>query len=127
MISEQDLIFIADDNTFYLRMLRLHLEYKKFNNIKTFLTAEDCISNLHLKPKLIILDFYYSDAKLMTGMEAYSIIKNDHPDAKVIILSSQEDGSIVLDLMKMGLRNYIIKDGNLLEELNQALEELQGT
>jgi DNA-binding NarL/FixJ family response regulator len=40
------------------------------------------------------------------------------------MLSGQEKGEIVLELARKGIDDYIIKDNNLIDNLNVAINEL---
>ena len=54
----------------------------------------------------------------MNGMEVYNQIKELMPRNHVIMLSGQENGEIVLELARKGIDDYIIKDHNLIDNLN---------
>ena len=124
-MNSQKLIFIVDDDPF-INMLVV----KRFTNegfrIEAFSYGEDCIDALNKKPDLIILDYYFvnNDHKVMNGMEVFDKIKELKPDIPVIMLSGQEKGEIVLELARKGIDDYIIKDNNLIDNLNIAIEEL---
>lgn len=60
----------------------------------------------------------------MNGMEVFDKIKEIKPDVPVIMLSGQEKGEIVLELARKGIDDYIIKDNNLIDNLNVAITEL---
>jgi len=57
-------------------------------------------------------------------MEVFDEIKKVKPDIPVIMLSGQEKGEIVLELARKGIDDYIIKDNNLIDNLNVAIKEL---
>ena len=60
----------------------------------------------------------------MNGMEVFDRIKKLKPNIPVIMLSGQEKGEIVLELARKGIDDYIIKDSNLIDNLNVAITEL---
>jgi DNA-binding NarL/FixJ family response regulator len=60
----------------------------------------------------------------MNGMEIFDKIKEFKPETPVIMLSNQEKGEVVLELARKGIDDYIIKDNNLLDNLNIAIDEL---
>ena len=51
-------------------------------------------------------------------------IKKILPVVPVIMLSGQDKGEIVLELARKGIDDYIIKDNNLIDNLNVAITEL---
>ena len=124
-MNRQKLIFIVDDDPF-INMLVV----KRFTNegfrIEAFSYGEDCIDALNKKPDLIILDYYFvnNDHKVMNGMEVFDKIKELKPETPVIMLSGQDKGEIVLELARKGIDDYIIKDNNLIDNLNVAINEL---
>jgi CheY-like chemotaxis protein len=81
---------------------------------------------LNKNPDLIILDYYFvnNEHKVMNGMEVFDKIKEMKPELPVIMLSGQEKGEIVLELARKGIDDYIIKDNNLIDNLNVAIDEL---
>jgi CheY-like chemotaxis protein len=124
-MNNPKLIFIVDDDPF-INMLVV----KRFTNegfrIEAFSYGEDCINSLNKNPDLIILDYYFvnNDRKVMNGMEVFDKIKELKSDTPVIMLSGQEKGEIVLELARKGIDDYIIKDNNLIDNLNVAIKEL---
>ena len=59
----------------------------------------------------------------MTGIELYESIKDKINDAhKVIMLSAIDDGNMVLSFIQKGVRDYVIKDENVIESLVSILE-----
>jgi len=124
-MNSQKLIFIVDDDPF-INMLVV----KRFTNegfrIEAFSYGEDCIDALNKNPDLIILDYYFvnNDHKVMNGMEVFDKIKESKPETPVIMLSGQDKGEIVLELARKGIDDYIIKDNNLIDNLNVAINEL---
>ena len=124
-MNSQKLIFIVDDDPF-INMLVV----KRFTNegfrIEAFSYGEDCVDALNKNPDLIILDYYFvnNDHKVMNGMEVFDKIKELKPETPVIMLSGQDKGEIVLELARKGIDDYIIKDNNLIDNLNVAINEL---
>jgi len=124
-MNKQKLIFIVDDDRFINNLI-----VKRFNSegyrMEAFSFGEECIGALIKKPDLIILDYHFinNDHLVMNGMEVFDKIKELRPETHVIMLSCQEKGEIVLDLARKGIDDYIIKDNNLIDNLNVAIEEL---
>lgn len=124
-MNNQKLIFIVDDDPFINRLV-----VKRFTSdgyrLNAFEYGEDCLKALDQNPDLIILDYFFvnSDRKVMNGMEVFNKIKEIKPTVPVIILSGQEKGEIVLELARKGIDDYIIKDNNLIDNLNIAITEL---
>jgi two-component system, OmpR family, response regulator len=124
-MNSPKLIFIVDDYPF-INMLVVKRFTSEGYRVEAFVYGEDCISALNKNPDLIILDYFFvnKDHKVMNGMEVFDKIKELKPDTPVIMLSGQDKGEIVLELARKGIDDYIIKDNNLIDNLNVAIGEL---
>lgn len=124
-MNKQKLIFVVDDDPIVTKMI-----VKRFNSdiyrLEAFDYGEDCLKALNKNPDLIILDYYFykTDQKVMNGMEVFDKIKETNPNIPVIMLSGQERGEIVLELARKGIDDYVIKDSNLIDNLNASMLEL---
>jgi DNA-binding NarL/FixJ family response regulator len=96
----------------------LRTKYK----IYAYHTAEDAIVALKsISPDVLIIDYKLPG---MNGMELYQNVKNTiNSSAKVIVMSAIDDGNLVLDFIKKGIRDYVIKDENVIESLVSIIEE----
>jgi CheY-like chemotaxis protein len=124
-MNNQKLIFVVDDDPF-INMLVVKRFTSEGYRIEAFEYGEDCLKAMNKNPDLIILDYFFinKDRKVMNGMEVFDKIKESKPDTPVIMLSGQEKGEIVLELARKGIDDYIIKDNNLIDNLNDAIKEL---
>lgn len=124
-MNNQKLIFIVDDDPF-INMLVVKRFTSEGYRIEAFVYGEDCIKALNENPDLIILDYFFinKDKEVMNGMEVFDNIKKIKPYLPVIMLSGQDKGEIVLELARKGIDDYIIKDNNLIDNLNIAIKEL---
>lgn len=107
-------IFIVEDDLEYAEFIKAKLRRKY--KIYSFSNAEDCLVSLKsIVPDVLVLDYYLPG---MTGIELYEKVKADLPDTtKVVVLSSMDDGNLVLDFIKKGIRDYVVKDDNVIESL----------
>ena len=124
-MNKQKVIFVVDDDPF-INMLVVKRFTSEDYSIEAFEYGEDCLNALDRDPDLIILDYFFinGDRKVMNGMEVFNKIKEIKPGIPVIILSSQDKGEIVLELARKGIDDYIIKDNNLLDNLQVAISDL---
>jgi two-component system, OmpR family, response regulator len=124
-MNSQRLIFVVDDDPF-INMLVVKRFTSEGYRLEAFTYGEECISSLNKNPDLIILDYYFvnNDHLVMNGMEVFDKIKELKPETPVIMLSGQEKGEIVLELARKGIDDYIIKDNNLIDNLNVAITVL---
>lgn len=112
-------IFIVEDDSEYAEFIKAKL--RRNYKIYAFSNAEDCLVSLKsITPDVLVLDYYLPG---MNGIDLYEKVKDDLPDyVKVVILSSVDDGKMVLDFIKKGIRDYIVKDENVIESLVAIIE-----
>ena len=124
-MNKPKLIFIVDDDSF-INMLVVKRFASEGYRVEAYENGEDCLAALNKKPDLIILDYFFSNSEheVMNGMEVFDKLKEIMPDIPVIMLSGQDKGEIVLELARKGIDDYIIKDNNLIDNLNTAIREL---
>ncbi len=126
-------IFLVDDDFIFLEMLKETLIDNPEYTIVVFQSGEECVNHLHLKPDVIVLDYYLNsenpDAK--NGLEILKEITTINPSVRVIILSGQEDGGLVYKLIKENASDYVVKDDdafeNVKEAINEIIEDIQNT
>ena len=108
-IDKKDLykIFIVEDDNWYGEILQYHLSLNPDYEVTLFQTGKECLSKMHLGPDLITLDFSLPD---LTGDKLFKKIREINPQVPVIMISSQEDISVAVNLLKMGVSDYLIKD-----------------
>lgn len=100
-------IFIVEDDPWYGEILAYHLGLNPDYKITRFETGKDCLLKMHLKPDLITIDFSLPD---MQGDELFKKIRESQPQIPVIIISAQEEINVAVNLLKMGVNDYLIKD-----------------
>lgn len=114
-------IFLIEDDDIYAEFLRKVLGQNPDYKIQAFNTAEDAYSAINGKlPDAMIIDYKLPG---MTGIEFFEKIKPRITDAnKVIMLSAIDDGNMVLSFIQKGVRDYVIKDENVIDSLKAVLE-----
>ncbi len=100
-------IFIVEDDPWYGEILSYHLSLNPDFVVSKFETGNACLAALGSKPDLITVDFSLPD---MTGEELFKKIKLEHPGVPVIVISSQEEVSVAVNLLKLGVNDYLVKD-----------------
>ena len=113
-------VFIVEDDDIYAEFLKKSLRRKY--RIHSFSNAEDCVVAL----KSIIPDVFIIDYKLpgMSGIDLYESIQDTlQENVKVIMLSGIDDGSLVMDFIKKGIRNYVEKDDRVIDSLVAIIED----
>lgn len=113
MDKKQFKIFLVDDDTKHLVMLKNHLEKKSDYDLKVniFSSGENCLDKMHEDPDVIVLDYYLDGIKAdaANGLEILKKIKEMNSDAYVIMMSGQDNLKVAVDTINYGAYDYIIK------------------
>ncbi len=126
-------IFVVDDEKTIREGIATELEDDY--TVHTFETAEEALEQfLDQRPELILLDIGLPG---MNGTQALKKFKNIRNDVLVIMITAYEDINLVIECMKSGAYDYIVKPihmealeisiANALEtiRLRKEIEELQ--
>ncbi len=119
------LIYVVDDDPVVTSLVSSRLEANGYI-VRTYAYAEECIAALGDMPDVIILDYYFlKEGEIpMNGMEAFDEITRQFPEIPVIMLSAQEKGEVVLEFARKGIADYVIKDTDLIDNLQMAVKEV---
>lgn len=112
-------IFVVEDDKWYNNFLQYVISLNPEYSVRTFFNAKDCLDNLHLKPKLITVDYSMPD---MNGTELIRKIKDTSVDSQIIVISGQEDVSTAVELLKLGVFDYILKDEDTKNRLLNSIQ-----
>lgn len=113
-------IYLIEDDPIYAEFIVKALESDPTHEIKTFPTGEDCLKALNNSlPDVMIVDYKLPG---ISGIDLYEKIKPRITDKnKIILLSSLDDGNMVLSFIQRGVRDYVIKDENVIDSLMSIL------
>lgn len=64
------------------------------------------------KPDIILLDL---NMPVMTGTQLANWLRENHPQIHIIVLSMVDDAETILNIIKTGVRGYLLKDSDPLE------------
>lgn len=118
------LIFFVDDDKMMLNLMEYTFKCREGFEVKSFFSGEECIKNLHLNPRLIVLDYYMGtdEEGAMTGLDTLrKINKLDH-EVPVIILSREKDKNTIAKFKKEGAMRYVVKDDYFIDTLIDTIE-----
>jgi DNA-binding NtrC family response regulator len=119
-------IFLVDDEPIQNEMLKDYLSERFLYNIKTFDNGEEAISNLHLNPEIIVLDYHLSSQKsdAQNGVAILKKIKERSPNTQVIMLSGQDKIDVAIDSMKYGAYDYVVKGETAFSRMENVLNNV---
>jgi len=113
-------VYLIEDDEIYAEFVQRSLSKNPNFKVKSFKSAEECLANGNGSADAYIVDYGLPGK---SGIEFYEEIKprltEDH---KLIMLSAIDDGNMVLNFIKKGVRDYVIKDENVIESLTAILE-----
>jgi DNA-binding NarL/FixJ family response regulator len=69
---------------------------------------------------LVLLDL---DMPMMDGIETFRLLKEKHPDIKVIMLTTHNDEDVALELIKEGISAYLLKTSTI-QEITTAIYQV---
>lgn len=122
-------IFLVEDNSLYVNALekRLSLNINSGTSIHKFANGEECIKNMGMNPKIVVLDYFLNSAsrEAMNGLEVLKKIKITNPETMVLMLSNQDDIQIATDTMKYGAFDYVSKNENAFLRLQNAINNIE--
>lgn len=112
-------VIIADDHALFRTGVKTTLSMRK--DIQMVAEAENGMQLLnllkHIKPDVILLDIHMP---IMDGYTTLPEIKKMYPDMKVIMLSMNNDPSIITKMMEIGANSYLTKESDS-ETIYQAI------
>jgi len=113
------LIFIVDENEVFASMVYGFLKTHHYKNAKVFTSVEDAITKAKEKPDIIICENLYNN---LSGIDFMRRFRNTSLNSTFIFLSSFENIEAVVNVMREGAFDYIVKGRNSLNKLNKTLQ-----
>ena len=116
-------ILVVDDHQIVIEGIKKLLDDSiDFEVIGEALDGRDgSEKTLTLKPDIIIMDLFMPG---MNGLEAVKLIKVHSPLSHIMIYTMHSDSVTVLELFKLGISAYVLKDGPI-SDLFLALEAVK--
>lgn len=119
-------ILIVDDSAFMRAMLRAIFDSDDFEVVGEAGNGREAVDMFEeLKPDVVTLDMVMPE---MGGMEALQAIRGRNPDAKIVIVSAVDQRENLLEAIRSGATEYIVKPFDepcVLKAINRALGKTQ--
>ncbi|OFY49653.1 MAG: regulator [Bacteroidetes bacterium GWF2_41_31] len=115
-------IFVVEDDEWYSKLLVHNLSLNPDYEIESFTNGKDCLANLHKNPDVITLDYRLPD---MQGLEILKNIKAENEEIQVILISEQDEIEVVVELLKYGAYDYIVKSKDIRERLLNTVQNIR--
>jgi DNA-binding NarL/FixJ family response regulator len=117
MINRINLFLIEDSEIFSVLLTQALVSVPEFN-VHPYKSAEDAISDLYLKPDVVLMDYYLPG---INGLEALKKIKQINPETPVILISSQENTKLSIQALNYGASNFIGKEAFSANTIKQSI------
>lgn len=115
-------VLVADDHQLYRAGIKALLEHEQ--DIIITLEANDgaaILQKLAQQPvDIVLMDI---DMPGMNGVEATHLVREQHPDIRILILSMYDDLDFILKVLKAGASGYLLKESENLD-LASAIKAL---
>lgn len=102
-------VVLADDHVLMRKGLRKILEMEE--DIEVIGEASDGEEAIQVvldkKPQVLLLDI---NMPKLNGIEVTKVLRNKRMASKIVILTVYDDGEYLLELIKLGVSGYILKD-----------------
>ena len=117
-------VVVVDDHEAVRKSLRQLIELKgPYQVVGEGSNGAEAIEQVEeLSPDLVLMDM---NMPVMTGAEACKVIKERHPDIKVLALTAFADMEHVSAMVKAGASGYLLKGGSA-KELLESLASVAG-
>ena len=101
------LIAIADDDQAFANYLATFLDVRGYQT-RIYAHGEALLAAAHLGelPDVVLLDVLMPG---MDGIETLRSLKASHPNLQVIMLSGRENAATIVEALKLGAVNYVVK------------------
>ncbi len=117
-------IMVAEDSSGTRMLIRDWMEIKHHEIVSEVETGVDAINEFNsIKPDVLLLDIAMPKKD---GLSVLKEIKSAHPDAKIIVMTANEDQNIIAKCAEHGSLAYLIKpfdEEQLLTAIAMALDE----
>lgn len=112
-------VLIADDQELIRQSLQIVLNTKEDIQVTdTVSNGQEVIQSIRKNaPDVILMDIRMPK---MDGVQCTKIIKENHPEIKIIILTTFDDDEFVYNALKFGASGYLLK-GVSMDELVEAI------
>ena len=118
-MKKQIRIGIAEDHDIVIEgLVSLFENYEDIKVVFTANNGEELLKKIKaIKTDIILLDL---EMPIMSGKEAFEIIKREYPDLKIIIISGEYRKSYIVEYIKKGVNAFLPKNC----EINKIIEAI---
>ncbi len=113
-------VLVADDSFVMRNSLKRIFESTIIEIVAEAATGiQACYEYAHHKPDVVTMDI---NMPVMDGLAALKLIIENDPDAKVIMVSTENQKRMLFQAIKMGAKHYLVKPINKEKTIKTILE-----
>lgn len=116
------LIYVVEDDTWYNKLLCHNLQLNPDHEVHAFHTGKELLAALNKQPAVITLDYRLPDSD---GTQLFEKIRELSPETEVVFISEQDDIAVVVELLKMGAYDYIVKSQEIRDRLLTTMDHIR--
>ena len=119
-------IFFVDDDKVIRHLMEFTFQSRLDYEVLCYSTGEECLQNLSLNPRLIVLDHILAGAgeDRLNGLDTLKEIRKLDPGIPVIILTGQGDDTLLTEFMENGANRYLTKDDFFIDSLIETIQDV---
>ena len=119
--STPSIILVVEDDEGLLRLIQKNLQRAGFQT-EGALNGVDAIAYLvNNQSKLILLDYRLPD---ISGKQVIESLTEQHRSVPFIIMTGHGDEKVAVEMMKLGARDYLVKDAEFLDVLPSVVKRV---
>lgn len=113
-------ILVVDDDKGLVKLIQKTLEREGFETEGVLNGTEAVARIVNAPPSLMLLDYRLSD---MTGRQVVEAFTERNKPVPFIIMTGQGDEEIAVNMMKLGARDYLVKDTAFIDLLPSVVQQ----
>jgi DNA-binding NarL/FixJ family response regulator len=107
-MREKIRVVLADDHVLVRRVLKLELESDGVVVVGEAADGREAVELVRsLRPDVVVLDHRMPE---LDGLEAARSLLGDQAEERIIILTSDDDPSVIVEAARIGVRAHVFKD-----------------
>src|SRR5687768_9548162 len=115
-------IFVVEDDDWFREFIAYILSLNPDYEFKRFATGKELLKKLHENPQVYTIDYFLPDTD---GAALMRQIKEFNPEIETIIISEQDKVDTAVELLKLGVYDYIVKSKDIKEKLLNTVNNIR--